>query len=50
MGARYIGVRVTALVREERGQLAKLSQAITNASGNFVAFGMFKLKTHLTGW
>ena len=42
MGARYIGVRVTALVREERGQLAKLSQAITNASGNFVAFGMFQ--------
>jgi acetoin utilization protein AcuB len=42
MGARYIGVRVTALVREERGQLAKLSQAISNAGGNFVAFGMFQ--------
>lgn len=42
MGARYMGVRVTVLVREARGQLAKLSQAITNAGGNFVAFGMFQ--------
>jgi acetoin utilization protein AcuB len=42
MGARYIGVRVSVLVHEERGQLAKLSQAITNAGGNFVAFGMFQ--------
>lgn len=42
MGARYIGVRVTALVREERGQLARLSQAIANVGGNFMAFGMFQ--------
>jgi hypothetical protein len=42
MGARYPGVRVTALVREERGQLANLSQAITNGGGNFMAFGMFQ--------
>jgi len=42
MGARYSGVRVTVLVREERGQLAKLSQAISNANGNFVALGMFQ--------
>ena len=42
MGARYSGVRVTVLVREERGQLAKLSQAISNVGGNFVAFGMFQ--------
>lgn len=42
MGARYSGVRMTALVREERGQLARLSQAITNVGGNFVAFGMFQ--------
>jgi len=42
MGARYAGVRVTILVREARGQLAKISQAITNAGGNFVAFGMFQ--------
>jgi acetoin utilization protein AcuB len=42
MGARYSGVRVTVLVREQRGQLAKLSQAISNVGGNFVAFGMFQ--------
>ena len=42
MGARYMGVRVTVLVREAPGQLAKLSQAVTNAGGNFVAFGMFQ--------
>jgi len=42
MGAREMGVRVTALVYEERGQLAKLTQAITNQGGNFIAFGQFK--------
>lgn len=41
MGAREIGVRVTALMHEERGQLAKLTQVIANAKGNFVAFGQF---------
>lgn len=42
MGAREMGVRVTALMHEERGQLAKLTRAISNAGGNFVAFGQFK--------
>lgn len=41
MGARELGVRVTALVHEERGQLAKLTQAIANGGGNFLAFGQF---------
>jgi acetoin utilization protein AcuB len=41
MGAREVGVRVTALVHEERGQLARLTQAIANQGGNFVAFGQF---------
>jgi acetoin utilization protein AcuB len=41
MGAREMGVRVTALIHEERGQLAKLTQTIANAGGNFVAFGQF---------
>ena len=41
MGARDLGVRVTALVHEERGQLARLTQAIANAGGNFLAFGQF---------
>lgn len=41
MGAREMGVRVTALIHEARGQLASLTQAISSAGGNFVAFGQF---------
>jgi acetoin utilization protein AcuB len=41
MGAREAGVRVTALVRDERGGLAKLAQAIANEGGDFLAFGVF---------
>jgi acetoin utilization protein AcuB len=41
MGARESGVRVTALIHEEHGQLARLTQAISNAGGNFIAFGQF---------
>lgn len=41
MGAREPGVRVTALIPEQRGQLASLTQAIANLGGNFVAFGQF---------
>jgi len=40
LGARESGVRVTALLPEERGQLAKLSQAIASSGGNFLAFGV----------
>jgi acetoin utilization protein AcuB len=42
MGAREAGVRVSALIREQRGQIAKLAQVIANAEGNFVAFGQFQ--------
>ena len=41
MGARENGVRVTALIDEKPGQLAKITDAIANAGGNFVAFGQF---------
>jgi len=41
MGARDMGVRVTALIHEERGQLASLTQVIANEGGNFIAFGQF---------
>ncbi len=41
MGAREKGVRVTALIEEKPGQLAKMTQAIAKAGGNFVAFGQF---------
>ena len=41
MGAREKGVRVSALVEDKPGQLVKVSKAITEAGGNFIAFGMF---------
>ena len=45
MGAREFGVRVTALIHEERGQLARLAGTIANAGGNFIAFGQFSGET-----
>lgn len=41
MGARVKALRVTALVEEKPGQLAKVTKAIANAGGNFLSFGMF---------
>ncbi|MEW5940716.1 MAG: CBS domain-containing protein, partial [Chloroflexota bacterium] len=41
MGAREQGVRVTALIEDKPGMLAKLTKAITDAGGNFIAFGQF---------
>lgn len=41
MGAREPGVRITATIPEQRGQLARLTQAIAEAGGNFIAFGQF---------
>jgi len=41
MGAREKGVRVTALIYEKPGQLAKITKAVSSAGGNFVAFGQF---------
>lgn len=41
MGARERGIRVTALVEDKPGVLAKITKAISDASGNFIAFGQF---------
>ena len=41
MGARTKALRVTALIDEKPGQLAKVTKAIADAGGNFMAFGMF---------
>jgi acetoin utilization protein AcuB len=41
MGAREKGVRVTALVTDTPGTLAKITSAISTAGGNFIAFGQF---------
>jgi acetoin utilization protein AcuB len=42
MGGRDTGVRVTALLPEQKGRLAELAQAISGAGGNFLAFGVFE--------
>lgn len=42
MGARESGIRVTALVHEERGQLARMTKTIADAGGNFIAIGQFQ--------
>lgn len=41
MGARHSGVRVTALMEDTHGQLAKISAAIADNGGNFISFGTF---------
>ena len=41
MGAREVGVRVTALLRDERGVLGKLAQTVATEGGDFLAFGVF---------
>ena len=45
MGAREPGVRVTALVPDTHGELAKLTAAITAAGGDFISFGTFSGET-----
>lgn len=39
MGARNKGVRVTALIDDKPGQLARITKSISEAGGNFIAFG-----------
>ncbi|MCK5313578.1 MAG: CBS domain-containing protein [Anaerolineales bacterium] len=41
MGARELGVRVTALMHEESGQLAKLTKVFADHGGNIIALGTF---------
>jgi acetoin utilization protein AcuB len=41
MGARDKGVRVTALLNNKPGELAKITKAIATAGGNFISFGQF---------
>jgi acetoin utilization protein AcuB len=41
MGAREKALRVSVLVEDKPGQLAKVTKAIATAGGNFLAFGMF---------
>ena len=41
MGARELGVRVTAMINNKPGTLAKLTEAIAVNKGDFIAFGQF---------
>jgi len=41
MGARVKAVRVTALIDDIPGQMAKITKAIAQAGGNFISFGLF---------
>jgi acetoin utilization protein AcuB len=41
LGARQRGVRLTVLVPDEPGQLARLTQAIASIGGNIIALGTF---------
>ena len=41
MGARETGVRMSVLVLDKPGQLAKLTEAIADLNGNIIAFGQF---------
>lgn len=41
MGAREQGVRVTALLTDKPGQLAKLTETLSAQGGNFHGFGVF---------
>lgn len=41
LGAREAGVRVTLLLQERKGELARLTRAIYEAGGNIVALGTF---------
>ena len=41
MGARKKGLRATVLVEDKPGQLARITKAVADLGGNFVAFGQF---------
>jgi acetoin utilization protein AcuB len=41
MGAREPGVRVTAIIAEKPGQLARITETISSLGANFLSFGQF---------
>ncbi|MFN8414232.1 MAG: CBS and ACT domain-containing protein [Anaerolineales bacterium] len=41
MGAREKAIRVTAVIEDKPGQLAKVTKTIADAGGNFISFGQF---------
>jgi len=41
MGARDKGVRVTVVLEDKPGELARITKAIADTGGNFISFGFF---------
>src|SRR3990172_6128077 len=41
LGARERGVRVTVLISDVKGTLAKITKSIADLGGNFISFGLF---------
>ena len=41
MGAREVGIRVTALVDDQPGVLNKITSAVAKSGGSFISFGQF---------
>jgi acetoin utilization protein AcuB len=41
LGARTFGVRASLVVKDQPGQLANITKAISDAGGNFISFGQF---------
>jgi acetoin utilization protein AcuB len=41
LGARERGVRVTAMISDKKGTLAKITKSIADLGGNFISFGLF---------
>lgn len=49
-GARHKGIRLTLLLPEKMGELARLSEAITRCGGNIVSFAIFEGEDPTNGY
>lgn len=49
-GARHRGIRLTLLLPEKKGELAKVSNAITKCGGNIVSFAVFEGEDPTNGY
>jgi acetoin utilization protein AcuB len=49
-GARHKGLRLTLLLPEKKGELAKLSNAITKCGGNILSFAIFEGEDPTNGY
>jgi len=49
-GARHRGIRLTLLLPEKKGELAKVANAITKCGGNIVSFAVFEGEDPTNGY